>query len=103
MGTAAPTINAAPTYATLRPRFKQRQAETNGVYQNWQIRVHRALSWLKRSEELPEDQPDLKFMLLWISLNSLYSRWDSERSAPAQESAARGRFVKRICDWDSGV
>jgi hypothetical protein len=101
MNEAAPATAPPPTYATLRPRFKQRQAETNNVFQNWQIRVHRSLSWLKRSEELAEDQPDVKFMLLWISLNSLYSHWDGERSAPAQESSARGHFVKRICEWDS--
>ena len=99
------TATAPPpplSYATLRPRFKQRQAETNNVYQNWQIRVHRSLSWLKRSEEMPDDQPDLKFMLLWVSLNALYSRWDGERNAPAHEASARSRFIVKICRMDGG-
>jgi hypothetical protein len=97
-GDAPALISFEP--AAMKTRFKQRCVETNHVHQNWQIRVHRALSWLKRSAELPEAEPDLKFMLLWVSLNSLYSRWDAERNAPGQDAAARHAFLSRVCEWD---
>jgi hypothetical protein len=90
-----------PTWATLRPRFKQLQQQTNNVYQNWQIRVHRALSWYKRAGELPAEQPETKCILLWISLNCLYSRWDAGRNAPAQDAASRRAFLARLCEWDA--
>src|SRR4051794_27016312 len=90
--------SASLNVVTMKSRFKQRCVETNHVHQNWQIRVHRALSWLKRSAELPESEPDLKFMLLWVSFNSLYSRWDSERNAPGQDAGARHAFLTRVCE-----
>lgn len=37
------------------------------------LRVHRALSWLGRAERENED-PDLRFILLWVSFNSAYAK-----------------------------
>lgn len=37
------------------------------------IRIHRALSWLERSEQELDD-PDIRFMLLWVALNAAYAR-----------------------------
>jgi hypothetical protein len=96
-----PAITLPPLdWPSLRGRFKQRQEETGGVYQNWQIRVHRSLSWLKRAGEPSEEELDLRFILHWIALNALYSRWDPERNAPAQDSFSRTRFLHRVCDMD---
>lgn len=36
------------------------------------IRIHRALSWLKRSEK-EQDDPDAQFIFLWIALNAAYA------------------------------
>lgn len=36
------------------------------------LRTHRALSWLKRAEQETDD-PDVRFILLWISFNSAYA------------------------------
>lgn len=99
--TQAETVTLDPT--SLKAVFKQRCAESNNVFQNWQIRVHRSLSWLKRAREIPDDQPDLKFVLLWVSLNSLYSRWDTQQNAPAQDAAARTMFIERVCSWDDAT
>lgn len=100
MNSSATALPAALNHDALRARFKARQTETNNVFQNWQIRVHRALSWMKRAGDLPEDQPELKFLLLWISFNCLYSRWDAEKNAPGQDSAARDAFIGRIYQMD---
>lgn len=89
------------SYETLRPRFKQRCEESKNVFQNWQIRVHRSLSWMKRAAVLPEDDLDLRFMLLWVAFNSIYARWDLERNAPASDPQSRDAFCHRLCDWDS--
>src|SRR5690348_12797779 len=85
---------------TLKNHFKDRCRATNNVYQNWQIRVHRSLSWLKRSVEFSEEELEARFLFLWIALNSLYSRWDAERNAPGQDSQSRREFFHRICLWD---
>src|SRR3954468_7416793 len=103
MGANPETSLPQHTWDTLRARFKQLQLETNNVYQNWQIRVHRSLSWYKRALALPDDQPETRFLLLWIALNCLYSRWDAERNAPAQDAASRKAFLGRLCDWDPGL
>lgn len=42
------------------------------------LRIQRALSWLKKSIELEHDY-DFQFISLWISLNALYGRETSER------------------------
>lgn len=89
-----------PTYATLRKRFKELQAQTNNVFQHWQIRVHRSLSWLKRSEELPADQADLRFITCWIALNALYGRWDAVQNRPAADEQSRRQFVSRLVELD---
>ena len=102
---ALPAVTALPTvsFATLRPRFKQRQVETNNVYQNWQIRVHRALSWLKKSDELPDEQPEARFLFLWIALNCMYSRWDAVQNAPAPDTATRDQFCHRLAQLDGSL
>jgi hypothetical protein len=89
------------THAALRLRFKERQKETGGVYQNWQIRVHRALSWLKRADDIPADTLlEARFLLLWIALNSLYSRWNNGDNRPDKDAASRDDFLHRICRLD---
>ncbi|WP_265475001.1 hypothetical protein [Mergibacter septicus] len=39
---------------------------------NLNLRIHWALSWLKRAEELGEDK-DLKIVCLWGSFNATYA------------------------------
>jgi len=40
--------------------------------ESFRIRIHRALSWLKRAEQEKEDT-DAKFIFIWISFNGAYS------------------------------
>ncbi len=47
------------------------------------LRVHRALSWLGRAEQLGDD-PDTQFVLLWIAFNAAYAR-DIEEGARRSE------------------
>ena len=58
------------TAYTLKSRLKAREAEYS---QNTRIRIHRAISWLKRAEGEPKDQ-DARFIFLWIAFNSAYAQ-----------------------------
>ena len=57
-------------HALLKQRFddhKDRLSEASS------IRIHRALSWLRRAEQEDED-PDARFIFLWIGLNAAYAQ-----------------------------
>ena len=101
MGIVAPAANTSLDPVSLKARFKQLQQQTNNVHQNWQIRLHRALSWHRRVVELPEDQPEAGFLFLWIAFNSLYSRWSAQTNAPDVDSHARKDFLRKICQLDA--
>ncbi len=46
-----------------------------------QTRLYRALSWLKRSEDCPENDLDGRFLFLWIAFNSAYGSGDPHLKA----------------------
>ena len=56
-------------YEELKERHR---AEREGYPPNLSLRVHRALSWLDRAEQLAEDA-DGQFILLWIAFNAAYA------------------------------
>jgi hypothetical protein len=96
---AAPAMDAA----SLKARFKAHCTRTNNVYQNWQIRVHRSLSWRQRAEACDEAQPEARFLFLWIALNSLYSRWNPQQNAPDADTRSRGVFLENLCRMDPAL
>ncbi len=51
------------------------------------LRLHRAASWLKRSEEEVND-PDVRFILLWIAFNAAYAH-EIDGDAPISERVER--------------
>ncbi len=61
-------ISALP-FAQLKD--KQRRIR-EGFPEHIGLRIHRALSWLGRAETDTND-PDVRFILLWISFNSAYA------------------------------
>ena len=58
------------TAAELKDRHRQIRDQEPDVLR---LRIHRALSWLIRSEQ-EHDDPDLRFILQWIALNAAYAR-----------------------------
>lgn len=55
--------------ATLKTRHRAiRDAQSEVL----RTRIHRALSWLARAEREPDD-PDARFLFLWIAFNSAYA------------------------------
>ena len=62
------------------------------------LRVHRALSWLKRAE-LCEDDDDARFIFLWISLNAAYAN-EIQRDADEAEQVILQRFLRVLLAVD---
>lgn len=58
-----------PTFETLKA--KQRSLRS-GFPPQLGLRVHRAISWLGRAETETDD-PDVRFVLLWIGFNAAYA------------------------------
>lgn len=55
----------------LKEKFRpQLDAETP---EQWRVRIHRAISWLARSEQEHEDT-DARFIFQWIALNAVYAQ-----------------------------
>ena len=68
-------------------RLKDRQrAERAGYPENLALRVHRALSWLNRAEQLAAEQDlDGQFIYLWIAFNAAYATEIDERYRDSEQ------------------
>jgi hypothetical protein len=66
------------------------------------LRVHRALSWLNRAEQL-EEQHDLdgQFIVLWIAFNAAYATDIDERYRESEQQTFRG-FLDKLTELDKG-
>ena len=53
-------------FTALKARHR---AERDSQHPNLSLRVHRALSWLQRAEQLADDA-DGRFIFLWIAFNA---------------------------------
>jgi hypothetical protein len=58
------------TSQTLKERLK---AAGEAIPEPTRIRLHRAISWLKRAEQEDKDH-DARFIFLWIAVNAAYAR-----------------------------
>lgn len=63
------------------------------------LRVHRAISWLGRSEAETDDV-DVRFILLWISFNSAYTA-HIETDGVSERGAFKAYF-ETLVDLDKG-
>lgn len=68
--TASRSRSTATTAARLETRLKRREAE---LPESTRIRLHRAISWLRRAEA-ENDDLDTRFILLWIAFNAVYAK-----------------------------
>lgn len=85
---------------TNHDALKQRhRALRDGYPTNLNLRVHRALSWLKCSEMTDHD--DGRFIFLWIAFNAAYACEIDERCR-LSEQATFMSFLERLCSLDTG-
>lgn len=66
------------------------------IPEDFRVRCHRAISWLRRAEQ--EDDADARFIFLWISFNAAYA-W--EFGHEQSERDLLRRFFERILVLDA--
>lgn len=82
-------------FAHLKARHR---AEREGFPQSLALRTHRALSWLRRAEQEPEDE-DARFIFLWIAFNAAYACEVRDRHSFSERRQLL-RFLKHLVDGD---
>ncbi len=79
--------------------LKARQRGERHAYpDNLGLRVHRALSWLKKAETCHEDA-DAQFIFLWIAFNSAYAN-DVDKAYRVAEHQTFEHFINKLCLLD---
>lgn len=63
---------------------------------DFRLRVHRSLSWLKQAEKTEE--LDFQFIALWVAFNAAYAK---EIDNIIHDRASFGDFIRAICDFDA--
>lgn len=66
---------------------------------DFKTRVHRAISWVKRAEQECED-PDARFIFLWIGFNSLYGTILLDENGDSERCQFQN-FFRQVVDFDS--
>jgi hypothetical protein len=84
-------------------RLKARQrAERHAHPTNLALRVHRALSWLHRAEQLESGgDPDGQFLFLWIAFNAAYATEIDEKYRDSEQQTFRV-FLQKLTELDAG-
>lgn len=84
---------------TLKQRHRTLR---EGYPPNLNLRIHRALSWLKRAEmATAESDDDGRFIFLWIAFNAAYASEIDERCRLSEQATFMG-FLERLCALDTG-
>ena len=82
-------------YQALKTR---QRSERHAHPPNLALRVHRALSWLNRAEQLAEDR-DGHFIFLWIAFNAAYAT-DLDEKYRASERTIFREFLQKLITLD---
>ncbi len=69
------------------------------IDQNDAIRLHRAISWVKCAED-HENNPDLKFITLWIAFNACYADSDTHEYTLSEKKRFK-EFISKLVQCDS--
>ena len=84
-------------YERLKGRHR---AERDAWHPNLSLRVHRALSWLERAEQLgAEDDLDGQFLVLWIAFNAAYATEIDEKYRESEQQTFRS-FLEKLTQLD---
>ena len=80
--------------------LKARQRENRDSFSHsLSLRVHRALSWLRRAEQETQDH-DARFIFLWVAFNAAYANQVPDRQSLSERILFQG-FLGRLIDSDS--
>ena len=88
------------THAELFERYER---EKEGYGPALGLRVHRALSWLKRAEQegnaTSAEDPDAQFIFLWIAFNAAYATDIAEDYFSSEQETFRS-FLEKLLKLD---
>jgi hypothetical protein len=85
-------------YEQLKTRHR---AERESYHPNLSLRVHRALSWLNRAEQLGlQSDMDGQFVFLWIAFNAAYATDIDEKYRESEQQTFRG-FLQKLTALDA--
>ena len=84
----------------LRDRLRSIPREIRDQHQDFSVRVWRAISWLERVENLPNDDTEGQFIACWIGFNALYAQLDNDNH-PWGDREAQNALVTRIYNLDT--
>lgn len=65
-----------------------------------EVRCHRAASWIKKAEGLPDSDLDGHFIFLWIAFNALYGQPKFLEKKKGPEERDFKRFLNLVCSID---
>lgn len=82
------------SYADLKARHRK---ERDHQHPNLRLRIHRALSWLQRAEQA--DDPDGRFIFLWIAFNAAYAT-DIDEQQRVSERSIFSEFLEKLVSLD---
>jgi len=86
-------------YAPLKTRHR---AVRGAWHPNLSLRVHRALSWLNRAEQLGKQaDSDGQFIVLWIAFNAAYATEIDERYRESEQQTFLG-FHSKLTELEAG-
>jgi hypothetical protein len=80
----------------LKTKLKK---SSNKIDQNDAIRLHRSISWVKCAED-HENNPDLKFITLWIAFNACYADNDAHEYILSEKKRFK-EFISKLVQCDS--
>lgn len=83
-------------YQTLKVRQRKLR---DTLPENVNLRAHRALSWLQAADEA--EQPDAKFIFLWIAFNAVYAQEIRELEDFSDKGTFR-QFLEHLIELDQG-
>ena len=88
-------------YVSYESLKKRHRVERGGYPQSLSLRVHRALSWLNRAEQLQAGKDvDGQFIFLWIAFNAAYATEIDERYRVSAQVTSRA-FLRRLVKLES--
>ncbi|HWB00109.1 MAG TPA: hypothetical protein VG713_16560 [Pirellulales bacterium] len=101
MSSATTTPRTKVELQGLRRQFKAISTAAGTDCRNYQVRVHRALSWYGRAlDQDAEVQPDGRLIFGWIAFNALYGSWDPASGIPVRDGEAWKAFLGELMQID---
>ncbi len=79
---------------------EKQRALRDGFPETVGLRVHRSISWIGRAEQTTDD-PDARFLFLWIAFNAAYAEGGEPKAWEYGERSAFGDFFDRIVALDN--